>query len=594
MFPESVQPFIVLGIVTIMFILIYKEVVKPAISFLIAVVILLISGIITTSEVLSGFSNEKIATIIVLVLITSGIRKNFQIESLFDLIFKAAKSYRGFMVRMMSQTAILSSFINNTPVVALMTPYVIDWGKKNNIAPSKLLIPLSFATIMGGMITIIGTSTTLVLNGFLEDYNLPIMKASDLLIIGLSVTITGILFIVLFGHKLLPSHEDYLKKYSENIKEYVVETRILEYSKLANKSVTDAGLRNLKGVYLVEIVRNQRVISPVNPNEILEKGDALIFAGNTNDIFELINTQQGLDLPTTARDLENDNTQVIEAVISPFSSIIGKTVKEVQFRNRYNAAIIAVHRNGERVRGKIGEIVLQPGDLLLTYAGNDFKERVDLYRDLYITSTVRQINKPGAKKYYALGAIAVCILFLLISGQISLFLSLMIIISMMVGFRLIKVQDVKRELDLNLIIILVFSLAIGKAIEKTGAGAIIANYIINLLEPYGHISVLIGIILLTNLLTSTIGNVGAVSIAFPIAFELSNKLQIDGFPFYLGLAYAASAAFMTPISYQTNLIVYGPGGYTFKDFFRIGLPVNFVYLGVATTVIVLLYQSVLL
>jgi len=594
MLPSHIEPWFVLGIVSLMFIVIYKEIAKPSISFLAAVIILIISGILNSHEVLMGFANEKIATIIVLVLITSGLRKNFQIELIFDLVFKAAKNYRGFLIRMMSQTALLSSFINNTPVVVLMTPYVIDWGKKNNIPPSKLLIPLSYATIMGGMITIIGTSTTLILNGFLEDYNLPIMRSTDLLIVGLCVTVTGVAFIAFIGQKLLPFHEDYLKKYSANIREYVVETRIGKNSKLDNKSVAEAGLRNLKGVYLVEIIRNNRVISPVDPDEILETGDALIFAGNTNDIFELIDKQQGLELPATANELDKDNTQVVEAVLSPFSSIIGKTVKECQFRNRYNAAIIAVHRNGERVTGKIGNIKLEPGDLLLVYAGNDFRNRVDLYRDIYVISNLRKLTKPGAKKYYALVAIVVGIIFLLISGRLSLFLSLLLIISMMVGFKLIGTQDIKRELDINLVVILVFSLAIGKAIEKTGAGALVANGIMDVLQPYGSISILIGLVIITNLLTSTIGNVGAVSIAFPIAFELSHKLDINGFPLYLGLAYAASAAFMTPISYQTNLIVYGPGGYTFKDFLKIGVPINILYLVVSVLTIILIYHDIFL
>ncbi len=594
MIPISIQPYFVLIVVSIMFVLIYKEIVKPSISFLLAVMVLIITGILNSTEVLSGFSNEKIATIIVLILITSGIRKNYPIEYLFDSIFKAAKSYRGFLVRMMSQTALLSSFINNTPVVALMTPYVIDWGKKNNIAPSKLLIPLSYATIMGGMITIIGTSTTLVLNGFLEDYNLPIMKSSDLLIIGLSVAITGILFIAFIGQKLLPSHEDYLKQFSEKKREYVVETRVRKGSKLIGQNLTNAGLRNLKGVYLVEIIREQRVISPVSPSEVLEENDALIFAGDTEDIFELIDKNQGLDLPTTARELDSDKTQVNEAVLSPHSSIIGKTVKQCDFRNRYNAAIIAVHRNGERVRGKIGDIELQAGDLLMVYTGEDFQNRAEVYKDIYLISKLREINKPGNKKWYSLLLITLSIIILLFSGQLSLFLSLMIIIALMISFKLIKTQDIKRELDLNMIVILVFSLAIGKAIEKTGAGGIMATYMIEFLKPFGPVSMLIGIVILTNILTSIIGNVGAVSISFPIAYELSNQLGIEGFPFYLGLAYAASAAFMTPISYQTNLIVYGPGGYNFKDFFRIGFPVNLLYLLISLGAIIFLYRGELL
>jgi len=593
MIAENFQPWFVIFIVFLIFLLIYKEYLKASVSFLMAVLLFSITGILTPSEVLSGFSNESIASILMLILITTGLRKNFQLEYLFDVVFKKAKTYRGFLLRMMSQVALLSSVINNTPVVALMTPYVVDWGKKNNIAPSRLLIPLSYATIMGGMITLIGTSTTLVLNGFLQDFDHPSLLFEDLFIIGLSVTITGILFILIIGYKLLPDHKDVLKSYAENRREYIVETRILPASKLIGKNLLDAGLRNLKGVYLVEIMRGSRMISPVSPKEILEEGDILFFAGNTHDIVVLINSGLGIELPETARSYDNDQAEIVEAVMNNFSSLINKTVKKSDFRNRYNAAIVAIHRNGKKVSGRIGDIVLQAGDLLLLYTGSDFRDRVEIYRDLFVVSKLRDIVKPGKKKFYALSLMAVCALVLLIFSKLTLFPALMIILSIMVGFNLITTQDVKRELDLNMIIILVFSLAIGQAIIKTNAGNMIAMAIINFLQPYGNISIILGLLIITNLLASIIGNVGAVSISFPLAYSISNNLGIEGYPFFLTIAYAASAAFMTPISYQTNLIIYGPGGYKFKDFFKIGLPVNVIYLSVAFMVILYRYRDII-
>jgi di/tricarboxylate transporter len=594
MIAENLQPWFVISVVAVLFFLIYKEYLKASVSFLLAVLLFLITGILNSAEVLSGFSNESIISILMLILITTGIRKNFQIENLFDMIFRKAKTYRGFLLRMMSQVALLSSFINNTPVVALMTPYVVEWGKKNNIAPSKLLIPLSYATIMGGMITLIGTSTTLVLNGFLIDFQYPSLRYDDLFFIGISVTTFGILFIILLGYKLLPDHQDILKTYRENKREYLVETRILSSSRLIGKNLIEAGLRNLKGVYLVEIYRYGRMISPVSPQEILEEGDILFFAGNTKDIVDLISSDLGIQLPTTARSYDNDKAEIVEAVMNNFSSLINKTVKQSDFRNRYNAAIVAIHRDGERLSGRIGDMALQAGDLLLLYTGSDFRDRVEIYRDLFVVSKLRDIVKPGKKKYYALAIMATCALFLLLFGKVSLFHALMIILGIMISFNLITTQDVKRELDLNMIAILVFSLAIGQAIIKTNAGSILANGILGLMEPYGNISILIGLMLITNILTSFITNVGAISITFPIAYSLSLSLGINGAPFFLAIAYASSAAFLTPIGYQTNLIIYGPGGYKFKDFFKIGLPVNFVYLIIAIAVIIFRYREVLL
>ena len=593
MLAENFQPWFVIFVVFLIFLLIYREYLKASVSFLMAVLLFSITGILTPSEVLSGFSNESIASILMLILITTGLRKNFQIENLFDAVFKKAKTYRGFLLRMMSQVAILSSMINNTPVVALMTPYVVEWGKRNNIAPSRLLIPLSYATIMGGMITLIGTSTTLVLNGFLQDFDHPSLLFEDLFTIGISVTIGGILFILLIGYKLLPDHKDVLKTYAENKREYIVETRILDDSRLIGKSILDAGLRNLKGVYLVEIIRGTQLISPVGPKELLNRGDILFFAGNTNDIVELINSDLGLELPETAKSYDSDKAEIVEAVMNNFSSLINKTVRQSDFRNRYNAAIVAIHRNGKKVSGRIGDIVLQAGDLLLLYTGTDFRDRVGIYRDLFVVSKLRDIVKPGNKKYYALVLMAFCALMLLIFSKMTLFPALMIILGIMIAFNLITTQDVKRELDLNMIAILVFSLAIGQAIIKTDAGNMVSIALVNLLEPYGNVAILIGLLLITNLLASIIGNVGAVSISFPLAYSISNNLGIEGDPFFLTIAYAASAAFLTPISYQTNLIIYGPGGYKFKDFFKIGLPVNIVYLSIALAVIIFRYRETL-
>lgn len=593
MIPEPIQPFFVIGIISILLVILYGEYLRPSVGFMLAVLILILAGILTPKELLTGFSNESIAAIIMLILITAGLKKNFRLESYFDVIFKKSKTYRGFMFRMMSQAALISAVTNNTPIVALMTPYIVDWGKKSRISPSKLLMPMCFATTMGGMMTLIGTSTTLILNGFMQEYDQEALHFGDLLLIGFAVTVTGILFMGLMGYRLLPDRRDLLGVYSDNIREFVVETRILAHSRLIGKRVIEAGLRNLKGVYLVEIIRSGRVISPVEPQEVLLENDILFFAGKTEDIIDLIQKEQGLELPTTARNMDSDKTEVVEAVMSNNSSLIGSPVKQSDFRNRYNAAIVAIHRNGERVQGKIGDIELKSGDLLLLYAGTDFYNRVEVYRDIYVVSKVREINKPGRKKFYALALIMVCASLLLLTGKFSLFPSLLIIVSIMAGFGLINTQDVKREIDPNLIVILVFSLAIGQAIIKTNAGALVAGGFIDLLSPFGNIAILAGLMLVTVVLTSFITNVAAVSIAFPLSFSICHNLGLDGTPFYLGIAYMASSAFLTPIAYQTNLIIYGPGGYTFKDFLRIGLPVTIIYFAVTLGLILLLYGEVL-
>ncbi|MEM9833486.1 MAG: SLC13 family permease [Bacteroidota bacterium] len=596
MLPQYLQQIITIGSILILFVAIYREWVRPALGFLGVVLGLVLLGILTPQQMLMGFSNESIASVVLLVVLSSALSKNFQIEAVIDRIYHLGKrdtplSYRNFLFRMMVQVAALSSFVNNTPVVALMTPYVFNWGRKYNISPSRLLIPLSYATIMGGMITLVGTSTTLVLNGFMISNGVEGVPVLSLLFIGTAVCISGILFITLIGHRLLPNHQDILNTFQENQREYLVETALQSNSPIIGKTITEAGLRNLRGMYLVEIIRTRRVISPVKPEERLQRNDVLIFAGATEFIFDLTSNGRGLVLPQYHKTKQRDAVKVIEAVVGANSNLIGYTAKEIDFRRRYDAAIVAIHRNGERLSGKIGEIKLRQGDLLLLYAGRDFRNRADLYRDIFIVSQVKEFLQPKRKKTFLFVLATLTAIGALMVGFISLFTALLVIFAAMVGLRMIALSDVKREVDINMVGILVFSLALGQAMISTGSGDLLANQILGATTSLGSTAVLASLLIITTVLTSFITNVGAVSIMFPLAYAISNSLQIDGAPLYLGIAYAASAAFLTPIGYQTNLIVYGPGGYNFRDFFRIGLPVTLIYLATVLGMIKLLYPN---
>ena len=596
MLPLVWQQIIVLGGIFVLFIAIYLEWVRPSLGFLATVLVFAALGILTPEEMISGFSNQSIASIVLLILISAALRKNFQLELIIESIYKLGKmhivlGYRSFMLRMMIQAAAFSSFINNTPIVAIMTPFVFNWGRRNNVSPSKLLIPLSYATIMGGMLTIIGTSTTLVLSGFMQDYQLPPLPAFDLLRIGAAVCITGILLIIGLVYRLLPNNKDILESFSQNRREYLLETILATNSPLAGKTIKEAGLRSLKGVYLVEIIRAEETVSPVEPSEKIHKNDVLIFAGDTENIMELLDNIRGLTLPKPADTRNEDKVNVMEAVVGSNSSLIGRTPKEMEFRTRYDAAIVAIHRNGERLSGKIGDIKLSQGDLLLLHAGRQFKSKVDLLRDIFIISQVKEVLRPNNRKIISFLIVALSAIAMVLLGYFTLFVSLLIIFAIMVALRMTSISDVKGEIDINMVSILVFSLALGQAMIKTGSGGLLAEGIINLTQGFGGWAVISGLLLITTLLTSFITNVGAVSITFPLAYAISNNLGIDGTPLYLAIAYAASAAFLTPIGYQTNLIVYGPGGYTFKDFFKIGLPVTIVYLATVFGMLALLYPD---
>lgn len=590
--PFPYQAYFVISFLVVVFYLIYKEAVKPLAGFIFISIVFLITGILKADEVLSGFSNQSIASIALLILITAGIRNQFPLEKVFNNFFQMARSYRQFLLLMMTKVSLLSSFINNTPVVALMTPYVFSWGKQNNISPSRLLIPLSYATIAGGMITIVGTSTTLVLNGFMIENGIPGLNPLHLLFTGILVTAGCVLFISFLGHKLLPDNRDLLDKFESNQREYLLEKRLTQGSPLNGRSILDAGLRNMKGVYLVEIIRENKIISPVPPNEILESSDTLIFAGDTNSVIDLTMMDLGIELPKKFISPNERDVNVIEAVIAANSSITGKTVKQSNFRNRYDAAVVAIHRNGEKLSGKIGDIKLKSGDVLLLFAGYDFDNRVDLYKDIFLISHIdkTKTNK-SPKGIVTLLGVTLTSLLLIPIGLSNLFTSLLIIIAYMVATNLVTLKTLKRDLDISMMLILVLSLGIGHAIIKTEAGDMIASGILGLFQPFGLLSTLVGIMIITTILTTFVTNVGAVAIMFPIAYAMSVNLNLSEGPFYLAIAYAASAAFLSPIGYQTNLIIFGPGGYTFKDFLRIGLPVTVIYLIIALACICLIFKN---
>ena len=589
MIPQHLQAYLVLAIIIISFVLIYRQILRPPITLFLANLVFVLSGVMSLGELLEGLSNESIISILLLILLTAGIRKNFDIERMFDRVYQNMHGYRSFLLAMMAKVAAMSSFMNNTPVVAAMTPYVFNWGRKNNIAPSKLLIPLSYAAICGGMITLIGTSTTLVLNGFLINNQLEPLNVRYIFIIGMAVAVLVLLFMVTMGHRLLPEKSHLLEDFTRNNREYLVETRVSDGSPLIGKTVAEGGLRNLTGAYLVEIIREHELVSPVEPNEIIRSSDTLIFAGDTDVIVDLATKNPGLMLPEIASALTNQKHKLVELVVSNHSSLLGRRIQDTGFRNRYNAAIVALHRNGERLSGKIGDQVMKAGDLLLVFAGTQFENQLDTHRDLFVISQLREMTKPAGNKILAISLIGIVAAILLITGSFSLLLSLLIILALMAGFKMINMQDVKSEIDLNLLAILVFSLAMGTAVINSGAGNLIAHSLVNYFHSWGNGAVLGALLLVTALLTSFVSNVGAVSVTFPVALALSESLPIEGGALYLAIAFAASAAFSTPIGYQTNLMVYGPGGYNFKDFYKIGLPVTLIYLLVVFVMLQWLY-----
>lgn len=580
----------VLVVVVFLVMSLYREWLNPALTFFVAAIALLLGGIITPLELIKGLSNQQIILIFMLVLVTAGIRGIYG-SGIFSRLFGDRLPPRKFLLRMMAFVSTTSAFLNNTPIVAFMIPYVKDWAERTGHPASKFLIPLSFSTILGGMITVIGTSTNLVLNALIGEYGLTLLGFTDFLYLGLLVAVFGGAYLYFIGFRLLPSNTNEMEALKENVKEYIVETEILPGSALVGKTVKDAGLRNLKDVFLVEIIRDDRVISPVSPDEKLEARDALFFSGNTQSIYNLIRDDNGLTVPKEHTDGVDEQFNFIEAVIPANSGLIGVRIRDSDFRKKYNASIIAIHRNGKRVPGKVGEMQLSGGDFLLLLSG-DRRENGTDEKDLFQLSVPRKV-KTEKKRWRSLLGIAVILLLLSgVVGLIPLFDACLVILLGLVFFGILNLSEIRRELDLSLLMILVCSLALGVALEKSGTADVLARVLITPGQVFGPVAVLISLFLTTTLITALITNAAAVSIVFPIAMSVGDQMALPHTPFFVAIAFAASGDFMTPIGYQTNLMVYGPGGYTFKDFFRVGAPLTLLYTVICIVFISFYYNLV--
>ncbi|WP_282015363.1 SLC13 family permease [Marinifilum flexuosum] len=587
----SLDAIIVLIVLVFILISFYKEWIGPAFTFLIGVVILGISGILTPSEILSGFANDQVVVILMLLLIGDIIRDLGIVETLFDKVFQRANGYKAFMARMMLLVGGFSAFLNNTPLVAVMMPYVHSWSKRNNISPSKLLIPLSYAAILGGCITLIGTSTNLIVNGMVKDQTivtgLESLSMFSFAYVGVPMMFIGSAYLLFVSKKLLPDKEDILGDFSENTRKYIVEAHVKPNSDLIGKSIEEADLRNLKGLYLFQINRGGVRVAAVSHEFRLEEGDKLLFAGDTETIADLVLPNSGLTLPTVGMLTHKKHIEVVEIVISHNSTLISKTVKEANFRGQFDAAVIGIHRNGGRVSGKIGEVKLRAGDVLLLLGGDDFVERTHRIQDFYFISKVKEFRKQEGYKIGLLLGGTVLAVILSALNIVPLFMTLIVMIIVILGLKISNPKDIARMVDFNLALIISLSLAFGTAMIKSGLAEIIADLLISVFLPLGKVGVLFGIYLITSVLAAYITNKAAVAIVFPISLTMALSLHLDPEPFVLIVAFAAAANFMTPIGYQTNIMVYGPGGYSFKDFFKIGFPLTIIYM--IFTVLILSY-----
>jgi di/tricarboxylate transporter len=537
--------------------------------------VLFVSGVLGRADALSGFSSSGMITVGVLYVVVAGLQETGALNWITVQVLGHPRSMLRAQIRLMLPVSGLSAFLNNTPVVAMFIPVVNEWARRLKFSPSRLLIPLSYASIFGGICTLIGTSTNLVVNGLVQQrYQSGGLHMFTITAIGVPCALAGMVYIVLVGRKLLPDRKD-AHFFFENPREYTVEMLVPARSPLIGKTIEQAGLRHLTGGFLVEIIRSDHVISAVPPNEVLRTDDRLVFAGVAESIRELRN-RQGLRVATDQIFRLNAPRRercLVEAVVSDTCPLVHQSIREGRFRERYNAVVIAVARNGERIRGKIGDIVLRPGDTLLIESHAGFIPRQKDSRDFYLISRMDDSTPVDYRRAPLAFVILAAMVLAAALGIMSMLQAALLAAGAMLISGCCSPAQARRSIEWSVLLVIASALGLGLALEKTGAAQAIAGGLIELTGNRPWLT-LAGVYLATTLFTEIITNNAAAALIFPIAMSTADRLEVNCMPFVICIMVAASASFATPIGYQTNLMVYGPGGYRFSDFMKMGIPLN--------------------
>jgi di/tricarboxylate transporter len=566
------------------------------ITLLAGLTVLLIYGAIdperglSVTDGLSGFANPGVLTVAVLFVLADGLHRTGAFEWLGMQLLGVPKSRLSAQLRATVPAAVLSVFLNNTPVVALMMPIINDWSRKHRISVSHLFLPLSYAAILGGMCTLIGTSTTIVINNELPAHLQ--LSMFELSTVGLPALIAGLAFIVFATHRLLPERKPAFTT-KDDPREYTVEMTVQPGSPLVGKSIEAAGLRHLSDMYLMEINRAGNVIPAVGSDTILQAMDQLVFVGVVTSVVDLQRIP-GLE-PATDQlfKLNSPRAQrrLVEAVVSTSYPFLRMTVRESEFRSHYNAAIIAVNRDGVRLAGKIGDIRLSPGDTLLLEATAGFARQQMNSRHFFLVSEV-QDSAPVRHEYawparlVMLGfVVAATLLTRWLPGSTATLLAALSSALLMVLFRCTRATEARRAVDWNVITVMAAGIGIGKAMQSSHTDIAISEQLTKFtLTGNDRYDMLIAVFAIASVLSNMITAKAAAIITLNIALAAASVLNVSPGPFAVAVIMGCAGCFATPFGYQTNLMVYGPGGYRSSDYLRLGVPLTII-VGVVTLAI---------
>jgi di/tricarboxylate transporter len=553
------------------------------------VVLLLAVGVLTPDEALRGMSNEGMITVAALFVVASAVERTGALASLVDRALGRPKSLASAQLRTMIGPGVISAFTNNTPVVALMVPAIRDWAKKHRLSVSKLLMPMNAAVVLGGLCTLIGTSTNVVVSGLVAAKRGAPLEMFDITWLGVPLFACGLVYLIVASRTLLKDRRPPMST-SDDPRQYSLEMVVDPGSPLAGRTIEQAGLRHLDGLFLMEIDRGGHVIAAVAPTERLEAGDRLVFVGVIDSVVELQKIR-GLR-PATDQVFKLDDPRservLVEAVVSPSCPLVGRTIREGRFRSTYGAVVIAVARDGERLQMKIGDIVLQPGDTLLVEAGTAFVDRQRSNRHFYLVSEVTGSTPPRHDKAWIACTVLAAMVLAAALDLVPMVAAALVAAGAVVALRCISSTEARRAIEWESLLLIAASFGLARAMEKTGLAGAMAASTIGAAGDNPHV-VLAAIYLVAMLFTELMSNNAAAVLTFPIARQTAADLGVNPMPFVMAITVAASCGFATPMGYQTNLMIYGPGGYKFRDYVRFGGPLNLLVMALTVALAPLIW-----
>ena len=575
--------------------LLITEWVPPGVTGLCAILALILTGVLPADDAFAGFTNAAVITVASMYVLSAAVVRTGAAASMANRLASPGKEspQRAYGLLLLA-TMLLSGFVNNTPLILIFLPLVLGLARRMGEAPSRLLIPLSFVSILGGSATLIGTSTNLIVASSLREVSGGTLelKMFDFARLGVVLALVGGVLVVAFRRKLLPERPSLGLLTQKGVAvEYVTEVTVLEKGNLVGRSLAEVQEQKLLGADLrvLQVVRGEVIRTP-RPHVRLAAGDLLLVKGEPEAVLEL-RLAEGRQASSNNRSdaVRGVSLTLFELVVTPGSPWIGRSVGGLRLRDRYDASVFAVQRHGAHLREQIDRIALQTGDVLLLQGSEDSMRRLRDTHGVLVVEGVERIARHTRRAPLAALALGLFVV-LSVSGVVAIEVAALSAALLTVLTGCLPARRAYEAIGWDVLFVIAGTLALGLACVRTGIAAYAAQTVVEFAAPYGTRAVLAVILIVTALLTQVLSNNATAAVMTPIAFELGQELATASpLPFVMAVAFGANCSFLTPVSYNTNLIVYGPGGYRFGDFLRPGIPLTIVFLGLAIVLLPLLY-----